>query len=79
MKLSTVKLGYLERLIFFNFVTLSMFVSIVDEAKANASGYPVNKSVLKKETASDRFSVPEDPCDAEPTKAKEKESEKGIL
>jgi hypothetical protein len=63
----------------FNFVTLGMFVSVADEALANASGYPVNKSSLKKEITSDRSSVPEDPCDTEPTKIKEKELEKRIL
>lgn len=69
MKLSTVKRGHMDRFVFFNFVALSMFVSVADEALANASGYPVNKSDSQKES-SDRSFALEEPCDT-PKKAEE--------
>ena len=63
----------------FSFLTLGMFASVADEALAKGPCCAANKAVSQKETHSDRSSVPEDPCDTEPTKVKEKESEKGIL
>ncbi len=79
MRLNAVKLGHLERFIFLNFVTLSLIVSVMDEASANASCYPVSKHVMKNEATSDRSCVPSDPCDTEPAESWEKESGGGHL